>query len=163
MTVSQAEHPRYNKVFETLVSGREDLVGLIAYALYKWHKREWLLRLREKREPTGSDEEAFLATVFADIDSYGERAKEVLAKYGEVYVEDARPQIERQAIQGRMEDAAERVERAGHWGRQIVTGVASSVATTVVFVLLAIGLQAAGIDLIDILNRIHPGGSTPGR
>lgn len=144
--------PSYNKVFETLVEGRDDLVGLVAYALYKWHKREWLLRLRGQREPMPSDEEAFLATVFADLDSYKERAKKALVQYGEAYVDDVRPQIAVEAIEGRISDVALRVEKSGAWTKQIGVGVVSSIVTTALLVLVAIGVQASGIDFIDFIR-----------
>src|SRR3546814_8689464 len=47
----------YNRIFEMLVTASDDLVGLVAYALYKRHKRDWLLALRSKREPTPEDAE----------------------------------------------------------------------------------------------------------
>ena len=74
--------PTYNPVFEKLVTDSDDLVGLVAYALYKDHKRRWLFRLRETlREPTESDEQAFLASVQADLESYRDRANDAIVAY----------------------------------------------------------------------------------
>src|SRR3546814_17703337 len=76
-----------------LVTASDDLVGLVAYALYKRHKRDWLLALRSKREPTPEDAEAFLTTVVTSLDSYRARARVALVDSGSGYVEAARPPI----------------------------------------------------------------------
>src|SRR3546814_15200792 len=73
----------YNRIFEMLVTASDDLVGLVAYALYKRHKRDWLLALRSKREPTPEDAEAFLTTVVPSLDSYRERARVALVERAE--------------------------------------------------------------------------------
>lgn len=41
--------PRYNPIFEKLVEDEktQDLVGLVAYGLYKNGKRNWVIRYRE--------------------------------------------------------------------------------------------------------------------
>lgn len=148
--------PQYNPIFERLVADPNDLAGLAAYALYKDHKRRWLLKLREKREPTKADEETFLAGVQAALDSYREQARDALVAYAEAYVSEVRGQIESDAIAGRIDSSARRIEDAGGWARQITVGVASSLVTTAVLVFLTLGAQIAGIDLLDYLSALSP-------
>lgn len=80
-----------------------------------------------------------------------------MAEYGEGYVEDVRRQIAVEAIEGRISEAALRVENSGKWTKQIVAGVASSIITTALLVLVAIGVQAAGIDFIDFIRAFEKG------
>lgn len=53
-----ANAPDYNPIFEKLVDGNDDqrneLIGIVAYALYKKAKREWAMDLwnRTGRKPT---------------------------------------------------------------------------------------------------------------
>src|SRR3546814_15750943 len=75
MTTPDPGEREYNRIFEMLVTASDDLVGLVAYALYKRHKRDWLLALRSKREPTPEDAQAFLTTVVTSLHSYRERAR----------------------------------------------------------------------------------------
>jgi hypothetical protein len=55
--MTEAERKPYNTVYEKLVQRDDDLIGLIAYALYKQHKRDWLIayRQREGREPSAAE------------------------------------------------------------------------------------------------------------
>ena len=160
MTAPDPGEREYNRVFEMLVTDSDDLVGLVAYALYKRHKRDWLLALRTKREPTPEDAEAFLTTVVTSLDSYRERARVALVEYGSGYVEDARPQIAVDAIEGRIAEAAAKVEESGSWLRQVGVGVTSSIITTALLLLLAVAVQAAGVDFLEYLRLFNgaPGG-----
>ena len=55
---------RYNYIFSKLVESDNDLVGLVAYGIYKKHKIEFLLGFKEKhkREPDESECEVFFLT-----------------------------------------------------------------------------------------------------
>src|SRR3546814_19506040 len=106
-----------------LVTASDDLVGLVAYALYKRHKRDWLLALRSKREPTPEDAEAFLTTVVTSLDSYRERARVALVEYGSGYVEDARPQTAIEAHEGRLAEAADKRKEERRVGKRWVGAV----------------------------------------
>ena len=55
-----AEETR-NSVFEQLVTGDEDVAGLIAYSIYKQNKRDWLkaFELAKSRAPTLDEEAAY--------------------------------------------------------------------------------------------------------
>ena len=50
-----------NGIFEQLVSGDEDVAGLIAYSIYKQHKRDWLKAFdaAKSRAPTLDEETAY--------------------------------------------------------------------------------------------------------
>ena len=46
--MTEAERKPYNTVYEKLVQRDDDLIGLIAYALYKQHRRDWLIAYRQR-------------------------------------------------------------------------------------------------------------------
>ena len=60
---------RYNFIYKKLVTADDDLVGLIAYGIYKKHKIEYITRIKdtEGREPT--DEECQAWCVASNTDS----------------------------------------------------------------------------------------------
>lgn len=47
-----------NDVFGNLVTGDEDIVGLVAYSIYKQNKHDWLVAFNKKRGREPNDEEA---------------------------------------------------------------------------------------------------------
>jgi hypothetical protein len=51
-----------NPMFALLVEGEQDLVGLLAYGLYKQNKRDWLIahRARTGRDPTQAELDSFI-------------------------------------------------------------------------------------------------------
>ena len=60
-TLNEPENDR-NPVFEQLVSGDSDIVGLVAYSIYKQHKRDWLIAFKHAkgRAPTEDESIAYI-------------------------------------------------------------------------------------------------------
>ena len=48
-----------NPVFEQLVAGDSDIVGLVAYSIYKQHKRDWLIAFKHTKARMPSEDETF--------------------------------------------------------------------------------------------------------
>lgn len=46
-----------NPIFEMLVSGDDDIVGLVAYSIYKQNKRDWLMAFNKSRGREPDDDE----------------------------------------------------------------------------------------------------------
>jgi hypothetical protein len=65
---------KLNPMYELLVQSETDVTGLLAYALYKQNKRDWLIAFHERtaREPTGSEIDSFIT---------GERISRRIATY----------------------------------------------------------------------------------
>ena len=51
-----------NPVFEMLVSGDNDIIGLVAYSIYKQNKRDWLIAFShvKGREPTEDERASYI-------------------------------------------------------------------------------------------------------
>jgi hypothetical protein len=159
--MSEGTSRSYNNVYEHLVESDDDVLGLVAYALYKQHKRDWLVSLRRGRPdaPTSDQLDAF---VQANL-TVGQRerlrmaARSILDAYALAAVNAERPHIVHNAIQGRIEEAAKRVENAGAWWRQMPAGIISAFVYTLLLILLAFVLRYAGIDLLSVLANVGRG------
>lgn len=147
--MSEGEPQTYNTVYERLVQRDDDLVGLIAYALYKQNKRDWLVQHRERRgkNPTDTELNAYLSAQQLDgtIRMYRERAEAVLNEFGEQIIERATPEIQQSAI-------TDKIEESLRWTQQLPTGIAAAFIYTVLLILIALVLRYAGIDLLGILS-----------
>lgn len=73
----------YNFIYEQLVKSEDDLVGLIAYAIYKKHKIEFITRIKEKegREPTDDECKTFFdaSTTESQLVKYRNDAQSILS------------------------------------------------------------------------------------
>lgn len=71
-----------NNIYDMLVNGEDDLIGLIAYSLYKGHKIEFIENIENehKRCPTKEDFEAFnvSASTEGQLDKYRDAAEKLL-------------------------------------------------------------------------------------
>jgi len=164
----------YNQAYETLVGADDDLVGMLAYALYKRSKRHWVIRHRQTygREPSGEEYRTFVDAQL-DPDSVKrlrDDATSLLYSYAESVVESYSPQIRQEALG---EDAVRRAEEA-HTALKDTLGTIASKDTfwknlaisalgaflySVILALIAIILHFVGVSLIDIVPPVQPGGS----
>lgn len=73
----------YNFIYEQLVKSEDDLVGLIAYAIYKKHKIEFITKIKEEehREPTEEECSAFFkaSTTESQLAKYRNDAESILS------------------------------------------------------------------------------------
>jgi hypothetical protein len=150
-----------SKVFELLGAGGDDIEALTAYALYKRHKRQWALEFREihDRFPNVADNRAFsvVAETPDQLERYKKDARDFLIAFAEQTVESSRSEIEREAITSRIEAAANKIDSQTSLGRQVMSGIVATAITTLLYILLAIGIRLFGIDLLDVLDKL----STP--
>lgn len=156
---------RYNRVFETYVASEEDLVGLVAYALYKHRKRDWIVETKQSAGAKALDAAALdhferQMTLAQTVRDFRERAENALATYAEEYVDAQTPRIREEAISKEIFDAREGIRRSQHFWRQIFQSLIVSVVTAAVLVLLVIAAHIFGIDPIDGLRALN--GASPG-
>lgn len=142
----------YNGVFDKLVDSADDLEGLLAYGLYKQHKRDWLLQHREKygRRPTVEEERIFVDGVLSDPSAYAHRASEAILAFADGVVTSQRDEIALEAIEQHVADSTrEMKEQLGFW-RGVGSQMISFFAVSVILVLLALSVERVGIDLLDL-------------
>lgn len=74
----------YSFIYRELVESEDDLVGLIAYGIYKKHKIEFIRKIKseQNREPETADFESFCAasTTKSQLSSYRNQAEAMLSE-----------------------------------------------------------------------------------
>ena len=120
------------------------------------------LRVRKGRQFKGDvrrvlaqDREFFTAVGTSDqLDRYRKDAQDILLAYANQMVVQARSQIEREAVEGRIDAAAKKIEQSGSFWASIKAGVVSTLINTAVLILLAVGIRLIGIDLLSAYTSI---------
>jgi len=147
----KADQPSYNQAFETIVDSEEDVIGLFAYALYKQHKRDWIVSHKAENgaEPSEIEKAAFMRSqlLAKTVESYRQRASEILGDYTNQVVEQAKPQHFREALTDRVELAL------GYW-RGVWTGMSAAFFYTLILILFSVILRYAGVDWFGILKAV---------
>lgn len=74
---------KYNFIYEKLVCSQDDLVGMIAYSLYKKHKIEFITHIMDEkgRDPNDEECDSFFtsSTVPTQLNHYREQAENLLS------------------------------------------------------------------------------------
>ena len=141
---------------------RFDVDGLVAYALYKKHKRSWAKEFFDEhgKEPTSKQKLDFAKSVSTkdQLIRYRMDAQDALIEYAESLIDEARPSIREDAMAGRIEDAADRIEAQASFKSMVLNGAVSTLISTFVLLLLALVLWLFGIDLLDALETLNSSG-----
>ncbi len=158
-----ADVRRPSQVYSHLVEGEDDVIGLVAYALYKQDKREFLESWEKQRGtvPTGDQLEAFSTTQLTagQRERYRTAARQVLDAYAGVAVESERGHIVEQAVTARIERAAGRAEAAGSFWRLVGATFIGFLLFALVAAVVLYAVEAAGIDVASYLPqaKVVPG------
>lgn len=142
--------PPYNKTFERLVQSDNELVGLVAYALYKQDKRSWALSNPDQAyTPPQTDKE---------IQRLRAEAEEMLTAFAQSVIAAEVPHIAEQAeashVTKLIEEALKDIRQQGAWYRQIANGVLGSFGySLVLFAILALA-SVFGSDLMKLLSAV---------
>ena len=154
-----------NRVYEHLVEGDDDVIGLIAYSLYKHDKRQWLMTWRAQHgaEATADQVEAFVngQMTSGQRERYRTAARQVLDSYALVAVDMEKPQITREAVAGRVEAAARKVEASHRWWRQIPGVLIGAILSVGILIGVIAILVALDFDVGTYLGiAAEPAGET---
>lgn len=151
------ETSEHNRAYEQLVSGDDDLIGLIAYALYKKDKRDFYLSWQEQHgTPPGADHvRAFTATVLTLGQQlrYRTAARDMIDAYAKTVADAEKPLIERGAVTERFEEAARKVEESVRWYRQIPAGIVAGLVFAAVLIAMVAVLGYADVGPISGVER----------
>ncbi|EJC68764.1 hypothetical protein OLZ32_34280 [Rhizobium sp. 1AS11] len=145
-------------VLEFYIEGEDDLIGLLAYALYERQKRDFVLSHR-KRNAGRSPDEAELAAVNSNYlstdlrNTLRDRASQILSSYAETYVEAMEPQIRLTAVNSDALRQVRNIEksikrRLGFW-RQVRAGFAVTLLLLLLFGAAAIAAVFFQSDIVD--------------
>ena len=152
---------RYNEIYEKLVqSDDDDLIGLIAYSLYKQSKREWLIQHEHQhaRRPTADEERIFVSAFTAnEVKRLREQATSMLSAYAAYVIEQERPTLVDQARQDHLialvDERLLEMRAQGRWGRQIIAGMLGAFGYSVLLLILLLIVRLVGVDLVGLVQR----------
>ena len=152
--------PHYNPIFERLIEECEEdeLVGLVAYGIYKRAKRAWASKLwaRDNQSPNEDDLRKYVDTWTDDrLEAIVVEARSALADFGASMISEQEPAIREEAIAGEIRKMLSIViEGTKMSWRKFFESVGLSLLGaffyTVLLILLVLVLRYAGVDLLDI-------------
>jgi hypothetical protein len=140
-SLSPADEGDRNPVFSSLVTGDNDIVGLVAYSIYKQNKLDWLLAFQRAtgREPNEQENVAYIV---------GEATPRRLATYRH---------LAESTLAGSGPDVPSATGRSGDRSlssyRSKYSGAQGRTTTIVVYVILAIVVILAIIAAVKFLPR----------
>lgn len=152
-----------NPIFDALgaSSDDDDIQSLVAYSLYKRHKREWANSIRAKhdRDPTYEEDVQFFQAVAtpSSLDRFRQSAGDMLVAFASQVVDEQRPSIVEEAVSSRVESASTKIEASSKFWRQVGASVIASGVTISILVTLTIAAEIFGIDVVDesaIVERV---------
>lgn len=128
---------KYNYIYEKLVLAEDDLVGLIAYGIYKKHKIEFITKIKEElqREPTQEECNSFSVASGTDtlLTSYRERAETMLSETVVNIAGEEVKKIESEMLKRYKEEISSCLpSKARSFGSSILAGILSTLLFTVV-------------------------------
>lgn len=144
----------YNTAFEKLVRDESDLEGLVAYALYKQHKRDWVVEYlnEHSQHPDKKTEDDVVKGLLIDPSAYKLRASNALLGFADRVVEERQRDIELLAIEKHVANSTDELKKAGGVWRSIWTQIISFFAVSIILILIALSVERTGVDLKDLFS-----------
>lgn len=144
----------FNFIYEKLVASENDLIGLLAYGLYKRHKIDFIRTFNDEhgRDPTEAEFQPFYtsSTVSNQLDRYKEQAGRLLDDFSEVLLTEKAEDIAESIYAG--SEAIHEIKKLNRsfWnsvGENVVVTIITTVATLALsFLVIAwsIGIEDIG-------------------
>lgn len=142
-----------HRTYSALVQGDADLVGLVAYALYKRDKLKFCeqFRGRNSREPTQNEIEAFIATSNLDtrVQGYRAEAELLLEAMTEYQLDDAIEEVRRQADK----ELVRKLSESKSWSRSIAEALVGSIFVAVLWGTLVLVLYTNKVGFSQVARE----------
>lgn len=126
-----------HKTYSALVKDEEDLIGYIAYALYKREKLKFCEKCRQDSGTEPSKEEVATFVGIANLDirrsAYRDQAAALLESFAEIQLNDTVDGI----VRGYEQKLAAELQKSKSWSRFIGESLLSSFLSTVLWVAVA--------------------------
>lgn len=135
----------YNRVYEKLVGNDSELVGMLAYAIYKKMKREWILANR----PSRAEVDGFHKTVTeTQLELCRNEASGLLVKYADAVLEQSAPAYRQD---GANSEIVAEVKRQQSLWKNILVNVVGSILFA--FALYILGLIYLSPSIPDFVKQ----------
>lgn len=136
----------FNFIYKKLVEDRNDIIGHIAYSIYKQDKVDFITDQKEKlqREITKDDLRAFheISSKESSVESYKIKAELIMQAFFENTFEEITKDIERQTKENQLKAIKEVVEplKPKFWNR-VLSGIVSAFIFALILAAIAFILQ----------------------
>lgn len=134
---------KYNYIYKQLVENRGDIIGHIAYALYKEDKIEYIAKFKEEHngnDPTEDDLKPFndMSCTTGSIDKYKFVASDILQSFLENTLEETKRDIEDSINRNHIEQIRKAIEpiKPNSLGKSYLHGILQSVIGAIIFMIL---------------------------
>ncbi|MBF1444151.1 MAG: hypothetical protein HXN53_00115 [Prevotella nigrescens] len=129
---------KYNYIYEKLVTANDDVLGLIAYGIYKQHKIEFITKIKEEqhRDPTEEECNSFFtaSTTESQLTNYRSQAETLLSEtVGNIASEELKHH-EAEMLRNYKKEIKDCIP--GNW-RSFLMSVLAGVVSTILFLLIA--------------------------
>ncbi len=168
VTSQSAEKSDYNKVLEYYVedlgSDELDLVGIVAYGLYKRQKRDWIVQYKTQntgRKPSSQEIAAVTSSYLTEDlkNTLRNRASDILSGYADTYVQAVDPQIRIDALNSeslrQARDIESSIKNQSTFWSQVWVGIVSTAIWTLFITAIALTVAFFGSDILDAIKSIH--------
>lgn len=156
---------KYNFIYEKLVISDDDLVGLVAYGIYKKHKIEFISKIKadEHREPTEDECRSFFAasTTDSQLSKYRSEAESILSETVARIAKDEIDNFEKDMLKGYRHEISSCLPT--NWqtfGVSVLSGVVSaflfSLIAAAFFFMGETSERTTRDNTKDIMEQIHP-------
>ncbi len=128
---------KYNFIYAKLVSADDDVVGLIAYGIYKKHKIEFITKIKDEqgREPTDEECSSFFAASTTDcqLNNYRSQAETMLSEMVGNIANEELTHYESEMLQNYKKEISSCLPSNGKtFGISILAGVVSTLLFTLI-------------------------------
>lgn len=122
---------KYNFIYKQLVTSEDDIVGLIAYGIYKKHKIEFVTHIKDeqKRDPTDEECNSFFiaSTTSSQLDKYRSQAENMLLEMAGNITDNELKQYESEMLRNYKKEISSCVpSNLKTFGNSIVAGIVSA-------------------------------------
>lgn len=144
----------YSRIYSQLVKDGDDLVGLIAYGLYKREKLEFIAKIRAERAdaPSNGDVQAFhtAATTEGRLGNYRDQAERLLARFSEEMLE-----VQAGTLQAEYEqELISELKSAQPFWQGVWQNLAANVLALAISALVLVILWASKIGFLQVIELI---------
>lgn len=128
---------QYNYIYSQLVKDKNDVVGMLAYSIYKQHKIEFIEDFKKKKKgaPTDSDIENFIMSSVtpSQLEKYRESANAVLSE-----IVASSVQKELMSVDYEVQKAVEPIvkKHSCSSGKTIILNIAASFIFSIILVII---------------------------
>jgi hypothetical protein len=156
---------KFSFIYSKIVEDQDDMIGHIAYSLYKARKIEYIEQFKEEtgKTPSESDLESFHKSAAIMIDSLRIEAEQILSEFTQLTLDETVSEIKNELIENQETTFKEIIkpitpEKKGHWDgfwMSVLVKGTQTLVVAIIFFLIIFGYSAKN-DFWGTMHKILP-------